>query len=76
MDWRELKQLQNERRRLAALEEQLQCSGALPGTRIHDVLQEHKRRLEARYRRALQLAGSAEPPAEDTPSPRSRRVTW
>lgn len=70
MQWQDLKRLQEERRRLSELEEQLQCSGAMPGTRIHDVLQEHKRRLEARYRQALQKAAQGEV-ASSTP-----RSTW
>ena len=49
----------------------MQCSGALPGTRIHEVLQEHKRRLEARYRQALRRAGETD--ASDPPPSRS---TW
>lgn len=71
MQWQDLKRLQDERRRLSELEQQLSCSGAMPGTRIHDVLQEHKRRLEARYRDALRQAAEGE-----TEAPPARRRTW
>lgn len=72
MQWQDLKRLQDERRRLNELEAQLSCSGAMPGTRIHDVLQEHKRRLEARYRRALQKVAHGEGHLETG----TKRRTW
>jgi len=56
MSWDDLKRLQAERRRLEAFERQLDSPGALPGSRLHEVLQEHKRRLDARYARAIQAA--------------------
>lgn len=74
MQWRELRQIQDERRKLRELEQQLQCSGAMPGTRMHDVLQEHKRRVEQRYRRALRQASEAGPAAELRP--RGGRTAW
>ena len=60
MPWDELKRLQAERRRLAELEAELDSPAARPGSRIHAVLQEHKRRLEARYRQAVRRAGEAD----------------
>jgi hypothetical protein len=56
MSWDDLKRLQAERRRLDEFERQLDSPGALPGSRLHDVLQEHKRRLDARYARAIAAA--------------------
>ena len=64
MSWDDLKRLQAERRRLEAFERQLDSPGALPGSRLHEVLQEHKRRLEARYARALRRAAAAAEGAE------------
>jgi len=60
MPWDELKRLQAERRRLRELEEQLDSPAARPGSRIYSVMQEHKRRLEARYRQAVRRAGEPE----------------
>jgi len=56
MAWNDLKRLQAERRRLEEFERNLDSPAALPGSRLYAVLQEHKRRLDARYRRAIQAA--------------------
>lgn len=61
MAWDDLKRLQAERRRLEEFERGLDSPAALPGSRLHAVLQQHKRRLDDRYRRALRAAGVRAP---------------
>jgi len=53
---RELERVRRERRQLAMLADELDASGVAPESRIAAVLQEHKQKLDARFRILLQRA--------------------
>lgn len=52
----ELERVRRERRQLAMLADELDATGVARESRIAAVLEEHKRKLDARFRRLLQRA--------------------